>query len=208
MSIRLLLEHADQFDEEQKELLKAADDEHKRLRALVDDLLDLSKIEAGQMTMDFETITLDRVFQQTKNVMLPQAQEKKIELTIDAGDKVLPVKADPTKITWVLINLIGNAIRYSKPGEKIKVFVTNHSDAVYVSVADNGAGIPIEYQSKIFDKFVQVKGDSESGGTGLGLAICKEIVKAHGGTIWVESEPGKGSIFTFTLPYANISKEK
>jgi NtrC-family two-component system sensor histidine kinase KinB len=110
------------------------------------------------------------------------------------------VKADPNKITWVLTNLIANALRYTSSGGKIQLFAEHFGPQVHLSVSDDGAGIPYEYQSKIFEKFVQVEKSKTVHGSGLGLAICKEIVRAHGGTIWVDSLPGEGSTFTFTLP--------
>jgi NtrC-family two-component system sensor histidine kinase KinB len=113
------------------------------------------------------------------------------------------VKADPSKIIWVLTNLISNALRYTDSGGYILVFAERVSNQAHISVTDNGEGIPYEYQPRIFDKFVQVKSEKSIGGSGLGLSICREIVRAHGGTIWVESTPGKGSTFTFTLPIAD-----
>jgi two-component system, NtrC family, sensor histidine kinase KinB len=99
----------------------------------------------------------------------------------------------------VLTNLVANALRMVPKGGHILVSAGVVGKRIHVSVRDDGPGIPFEYQSKIFQKFFQVKG-SEGGGTGLGLAICKEIIRAHGGAIWVESTLGQGSIFTFTLP--------
>ncbi len=113
------------------------------------------------------------------------------------------MRADANKITWVLTNLISNALRYVSRDGHIKLLAHRIGPHVHLSVRDDGPGIPPEYQSRIFQKFVQVKGQ-EAGGTGLGLAICKEIVRAHGGAIWVESSPGQGSTFTFTLPVASI----
>ena len=109
------------------------------------------------------------------------------------------VRADANKIAWVLSNLVSNALRYVGRGGHIALRAHDDGAWVRLAVADDGPGIPMEYQARIFQKFVQV-GDRESEGSGLGLAICKEIVRAHGGTIWVESEPGRGSTFIFTLP--------
>ncbi len=121
----------------------------------------------------------------------------------NSDDDLLPnVRADANKITWVLSNLISNALRYVQEGGMIELMAARMGRNIHISVRDNGPGIPHEYQTKIFQKFVQVKGRSP-GGSGLGLAICKEIVRAHGGNIWVESELGKGSTFTFTLAMYN-----
>ena len=107
---------------------------------------------------------------------------------------------DVNKIIWVLTNLIANALRYSDSGEEIKIGATLRNNWLEIYVCDRGAGIPLEYQSKIFDKFVQVETEKDIGGSGLGLTICKEMVQAHGGRIWVDSTVGKGSTFTFTIP--------
>jgi NtrC-family two-component system sensor histidine kinase KinB len=190
----------DKLNKEEKGLLLAANEEVERLKALVNNLLDLSKIEAGKMEMEFEKVPIELLFNKAISVMDSQAVEKGIQLTSEFSENVPDVKADSNKITWVLINLISNAIRYTQSGGMVKCSAKLIGDDVHISVNDNGAGIPIEYQTKIFEKFVQVKNSKETKGSGLGLSICKEIVKAHGGTIWVESEPGRGSMFTFTLP--------
>ena len=109
------------------------------------------------------------------------------------------VRADANKIAWVLSNLVSNALRYVGRGGHIALRAHDDGAWVRLAVTDDGPGIPQGDQARIFQKFVQV-GDRESEGSGLGLAICKEIVRAHGGTIWVESEPGRGSTFIFTLP--------
>ncbi len=124
---------------------------------------------------------------------------KEVALTSELTGDTSEVRADANKITWVLTNLVSNALRYVGRGGHISLLGHRIGPHVHLSVRDDGPGIPPEYQSKIFQKFVQVKG-REAGGTGLGLAICKEIVRAHGGAIWVESSAGQGSTFTFTLP--------
>ena len=134
------------------------------------------------------------------SVFKTQTEEKGVTLSLNVPKELPDVKADGNKIIWVLTNLISNALRFTSPGGHIRLFAEAFGPYAQVSVNDEGAGIPYEYQSKIFDKFVQVKSDKALGGSGLGLAICKEIVHAHGGTIWVDSIPGAGSTFTFTLP--------
>lgn len=208
MSIKLLIEQlSDKLNDDQRELLNAADEEQQRLRSLVDDLLDLSKIEAGKMQMEFQDVAVNSLFQRAQKVMVSQAEEKGISFEVNTPSEKIIIKADPSKIIWVLTNLIGNALRYTDSGGTISLNAGIYSGIVYLSVEDTGAGIPPEYQAKIFDKFVQVKNERSTGGTGLGLAICREIVRAHGGTIWVDSEPGKGSKFTFTIPSAYLKKE-
>ncbi len=137
--------------------------------------------------------------------MKPQAEEKGVSLSLDVLKELPSVKADANKMMWVLTNLISNSLRYTERGGHIRLSAEPLGSYVQISVMDDGTGIPYEYQSKIFDKFVQIKSDKVLGGSGLGLAICKEMVRAHGGTIWVDSVPGEGSVFTFTLPIGESS---
>lgn len=152
--------------------------------------------------MEFDKVSVALLFEKSIAVTKTQADEKSIELSYKINGDLPDIRADMNKITWILTNLIANALRYTPAGGHILLFAEQVGPQVHLSVADNGAGIPYEYQSKIFDKFVQVMSDKAAGGSGLGLAICKEIVRAHGGTIWVDSTPGEGSTFTFTLPVA------
>jgi two-component system, NtrC family, sensor histidine kinase KinB len=158
-------------------------------------------MEAGKINLELETMDVRNIFYQIRDVFKNQIEAKHVNLTSDIPEDLPTVRADENKIMWVLTNLVSNALRYVRPGGHIGLKADRISAHVQVSVTDDGQGIPLEYQSKIFQKFVQVNGQ-EPGGTGLGLAICKEIVRAHRGTIWVESSPGHGSIFTFTLPIA------
>ena len=208
MSIDLLLEGAQQkLSEKEQRLLLVAHEEVERLKALVSNLLDLSKIEAGKMEMDLDRIAPSLLCQKAVAVMKPQADEKGVQLSLQAAEGIARVRADANKITWVLINLIANALRYTAAGGYVKVTAEQLGPQVHFTVRDNGTGIPVEYQPKIFDKFVQIKGDKTAGGSGLGLAISKEIVRAHGGAIWVESTPGEGSAFTFTLPAVETAQK-
>lgn len=209
MSINLLIETCpEKLSEREMELLQAAEEDVERLRSLVNDLLDLSKIESGRIEMEFGSLKVDRIIAKAVSMLAVQAQEKRINITQIPFEESIQVKADPNKIIWVLTNLLANALRYSDIGDRIEVTAKRRGEWAYLSVADNGAGIPYEYQGKIFDKFVQVNTEKDVGGSGLGLAICKEIVKAHGGTIWVDSTPGQGSKFTFTLPVVEESKRE
>jgi two-component system, NtrC family, sensor histidine kinase KinB len=202
MSVDLLLEHvAPKLNPRDKDLIRTAHEEIQRMKALVNDLLDLSKMEAGRITLDLDTMNIPAIFDQIKDVFKNQIETKHVNLTSNLPENLPAVKADENKIMWVLTNLVSNALRYVRTEGNIKLSADKISSYVHISVTDDGPGIPLEYQSKIFQKFVQVNGQ-EPGGTGLGLAICKEIVRAHRGTIWVESAPGHGSVFTFTLPIA------
>lgn len=199
MGVKLVLEEtAGEINEKQRTLLQAAHEELNRLKALVNDLLELSRIEQGEMEMEFQDVEIQALCTKAFNIIKPQAQDKKISLSLEEKMPDVKVRADASKVMWVITNLLGNAVRYTDSGGWIKLKSEVGGDWVFVSVQDNGAGIPREYQSRIFDKFVQLKND-KAGGSGLGLAISKEIIRAHGGTIWVESEVGEGSTFTFTL---------
>ena len=200
MSVDLLLEHAaGGLAEKDRALLQAAHEEVHRMKALVNDLLDLSKIEDGSIELAFESVPVATLLDYAMSVFNNQLSIKEIMLTAEVGEDLPAVRADANKITWVLTNLISNALRYVSRGGHIQLTAKKVGPQVHLSVKDDGPGIPPEYQTRIFEKFVQVKG-RVAGGTGLGLAICKEIVRAHGGAIWVESSHGRGSAFTFTLP--------
>ncbi|MDD5766369.1 MAG: ATP-binding protein [Candidatus Marinimicrobia bacterium] len=201
MSIDLLMEKTmDKISEKEQQLLTAAHEDLLRLKALVADLLDLSKIEAGKMKMDFDRVQVQKLCEKAVIILKTQAEAKSVDLSMKIPEDLPDVIADPNKIIWVLTNLISNAFRYTNTGGHIRISAEYIGPQIHISINDDGAGIPYEYQSKIFDKFMQAKSQKDFGGTGLGLAICKEIVRAHGGTIWVDSIPGEGSTFTFSLP--------
>lgn len=202
MSVDLLLEHvAQDLAPKDGELLRAAHEEVQRMKALVNDLLDLSKIEAGKIALEFERVPVSTLFEHVGSVFKTQAEHRQVTLDLNCPPELPQVRADANKITWVLSNLVSNALRYAPQGGRIVLRANRAGPQVHLSVRDNGPGIPAKYQARIFQKFVQVQG-REPGGSGLGLAICKEIVRAHGGSIWVESAEGAGSTFTFTLPVA------
>jgi NtrC-family two-component system sensor histidine kinase KinB len=184
-------------------LLGACHEDVQRLRALVNDLLDLSKIEAGKLELAFERVGPGFLSDQALAVMKPQAEAQNIELSLEVPEDLPPVMVDPNKIIWVLVNLLANAVRHTPEGGHIRVKGERVGGQVHLSVSDDGEGVPYEIQSRIFDKFVQVKRDGSAGGSGLGLAISKEVVRAHRGTIWLDSVPGQGSTFTFTIPVAD-----
>ena len=200
MGINMLLEeNVGEVNDDQQELLEVAKEDCENLNELVDDLLDLSKIESGEIDLEFEAVRVDDIFSSSVKPFVEQAKEAGVNLVKEDVDD-LKVHADFNKITWVITNLIGNALRYTESGDQIKLSANKKGHKVHISVTDTGAGIPKEYQHKIFDKFVRVGDDQDSNtGTGLGLAISKEMIEAHGGIIWVESTVGQGSKFTFTL---------
>jgi NtrC-family two-component system sensor histidine kinase KinB len=201
MSIALLKEGmAERLSDRDRELIEAADEEIGRLKALVNELLELSKIKTGRLHLEFENVPVKLICEKALSVVQAQAVHQKIETAVEVPEPLPDVRADANKVTWVLVNLFGNALRFTASGGHIRVSARKIGYQVHFSVTDDGEGIPYEYQNRIFEKFVQVKSGTNTGGSGLGLAICKEIVRAHGGTIWVDSKPGEGSTFTFTLP--------
>ncbi len=202
MSIELLWESAEaKLDDRERALLLAAREDVQRLKALINELLDLSRIEAGKMRLEIVPADAISLCEQAISAMKTQAVEKGVNVLFPHVDAPVRVLADPNKILWVLVNLLANALRYTDPGGTIRIACERMGPQAHLCVRDDGKGIRIEDQSRIFEKFYQAK-DAKPSGAGLGLAISREIVRAHGGTIWVESAPGKGSAFTFTLPIA------
>jgi PAS domain S-box-containing protein len=201
MGVHLLLEGAaGELNPKQNEILAACREDCERLDKLMRDLLDLSKIEAGESQPQLLTVKPTDLIEATAEQLRPQVETKGLELNVEAPPELPKISVDRSQIIRVLSNLVGNALRYTKQGE-IRINAESRGHFVAISVSDTGTGIPHEYLPHIFDKFVQVPGAS-SGGAGLGLAISRLIVEAHGGQISVNSEPGHGSTFTFTVPIA------
>jgi signal transduction histidine kinase len=174
----------------------------RHLLGLINDVLDFSKIEAGQLTLAMNPYSLKDLVQAVVAGTQPLATEKNLLLKTTVPANLPVASGDERRITQVLLNLVGNAIKFTDSGE-VRVEVTSADGAFVVSVSDTGPGIADTDQKNIFEEFRQAEGSTSAqrkGGTGLGLAIAKRIVELHGGKIWVESELGKGSKFTFTLP--------
>jgi NtrC-family two-component system sensor histidine kinase KinB len=203
MNIALLRESAfERLGPKERLLLGGAEEDLRRLRGLASDLLDLSRMEAGKLTMEIGTAAMEAIVERCLVAMRAQAGELGVELSASLPEALPPVLADPNKILWVLTNLVANALRYTPRGGFVRISAELEEAAVRVEVRDNGQGIPHEDQGRLFEKFFQARGGA-SGSLGIGLAICKEIVRAHRGAIWVESAPGQGSTFSFTLPRAD-----
>jgi len=201
-------EDTGELNEEQKELLEAAYEDVERLTELVNDLLDLSKIESGKIEMEFDKVDVNNLIEKTLNPFYKQAEDKNTEIIFNKSEENIFAWADPNKVSWVISNLLGNALRYAEGGS-IELDAEVKGKRVLVSVEDNGPGIPEEYQKKIFEKFVRAGSDKdEKGGTGLGLAIAKEIINAHNGRIWVDSKEGEGSKFSFYIPRYGYQEEE
>jgi len=168
---------------------------------LVNDLLDLSRIESGRMKLKFERLSLDSLIADSIKSVKHAASEKGIKQNLELPEGLSSVKGDREKLTQVVINLLNNAIKFTPRSGEITIKAIELNGQVEVKVCDTGIGIPPEDLENVFDKFYQVDSTltREAGGTGLGLAICKGIIEAHRGRIWAESELGKGSTFVFTL---------
>lgn len=174
-----------------------------RLTRLINDLLDLSRIEAGKIDLKPTTLPLVALAQEVTESIRPVAVEKLISLEVASPDIKVTAWADRDKITQVLTNLVGNAVKFTPPHGKVSVAIQRNGDQwTQISVTDTGPGIPPEEAGKIFDRFYQIAqtGKQKAKGTGLGLAISKALVEMHGGKIWLQSEMGKGCTFSFTLP--------
>lgn len=171
-----------------------------RLIAMINDLLDIEKLESGQLELTMEIIPLEPVVERSVEAVRVFAEQNKVNLVVEPID--CNVYADGDRLIQVLVNLISNAVKFSPADSAVTISARPAEEKVELRIADQGCGIPAEYRQVIFERFRQVrKTDStKKGGTGLGLAICKAIVEQHGGAIGVESEEGKGSTFWFTLP--------
>ena len=204
MGVHLLLEGAvGELNDRQAEVLSACREGCERLDQLMRDLLDLSRIEAGESKPALQTVRVREFILNASEDLRPQVESKGLSFNTIISVGLPDVLIDPSQIERVLANLVINAIRYTKQGE-IRIGAERRGNYVAVSVSDTGTGIPPEYLPHIFDKFVQVPG-AATGGAGLGLAISRLLIEAHGGQISVQSESGHGSTFTFTLPVGRQS---
>lgn len=188
--------------DKQRKLLSILAEESNRLINVVNSLLDLSKMEAGMMVYDFEITHAEPLIKRALAEITPLVEAKRIRLESDVTGMLPAVRIDPERILQVLRNLLGNAVKFTPNGGLVRVAATATHGKLEISVKDSGPGIAAESLTSIFEKFNQGSRQSPytRQGTGLGLAIAKTIITTHGGRIWAESEPGKGSIFVFVLP--------
>lgn len=188
--------------EKGRRMLEIAVQNTDRLIRLINDILDIERIESGRVTMEIKPVDAAELAHQAVDVMAAMAEKSDVRLYAWADRQ--PMEADPDRILQVLTNLLSNAIKFSPAGAEVSVTVVRDGPEVVFRVRDQGRGIPQDRLESIFERFQQVDSSDarDKGGTGLGLAICRSIVQQHGGRIWVESEVGEGSTFTFTLPGA------
>lgn len=184
-----------------REILDRVQSNGRHLLGLINDVLDLSKIEAGQLSLSISDYSLKEVVHTVVTATGSLAAEKNLALKTMIAKDLPGGKGDERRITQALLNLVGNAIKFTELGE-VTIQATAENGAFQVAVSDTGPGIKLDDQKRIFEEFQQVDSSStrKKGGTGLGLSISKKIIEMHGGRLWVESELGKGSVFKFTLP--------
>jgi len=193
--------------EKQKESLTIILRNAERLDKIIEDFLEVSRIEAARLKFDFRETNLQETIQETVAFMEGFAQEKHITLKATAGELPL-IEIDPDRISQVLRNLIHNAIKFSPQNSSIEIHAEKQKNNVLFSVKDHGVGLSAEDQIRVFEPFYQVEGSlsRKYGGTGLGLTICRGIIEAQKGKIWVESTPSTGSTFFFTVPLTPVEE--
>ena len=174
----------------------------RHLLSLINEILDLSKVEAGRMELELATFDLPTALENARTFVRERAVRHAITLDLSVDERLGDFVGDERKIKQILLNLLSNAVKFTPEGGRIGINARKVDGAVEISVNDTGVGIAPEDQPKIFEEFRQVGADytHKVEGTGLGLTLAKKFVELHGGKIWVESEVGKGSKFTFTLP--------
>jgi len=173
-----------------------------RQARMVDDLLDISRIESGKMKFIPEDVNIKEIIEIALHNVQKHAKDKSINIMVNCPEDVAVIRTDKDKLIRVFVNLLTNAIKFTPEEGEVTIIVEDHENHLQTSIKDNGIGISREKRDKIFDKFYQVDSTAtrKAGGTGLGLAIIKGIIDGQGGNIYLESETGKGSTFTFRLP--------
>jgi signal transduction histidine kinase len=201
MSVGVLSKKAGSLSEEKKlTLLKTAREDCFRLSTLINELVDIAKLEGQLRPRRKEFLDIKKVIHECLKPLINQAEERKIDLKLDIESELPPIAIDSLRFPWVITNLIGNAIRYTDQGGRVALKVDKHGKRFYFQCIDSGSGIEEKYLPKIFDRFTQFSEREKSGAIGLGLAIVKEIIEQHGGDITVESKVGKGTAFRFWIP--------
>ncbi|MGL2964354.1 ATP-binding protein [Flavobacterium sp. RSB2_4_14] len=199
MSLQLLENETNgSINDNQKQLIESIKDDSQRLLKITGELLELSQVETGNIQLSIEKSSPNEIAKHAIEAVKVQAEQKHIDIKLETDNNLSAVKADSEKSSWVLINFLTNAIRYSSENSVVTVKLKQDNNQIVFQVSDKGKGIDKRYQSKVFDKYFQIPGSQKSG-TGLGLAISKEFIEAQNGTIGLESELGLGSTFYFKL---------
>jgi signal transduction histidine kinase len=191
-----------ELNEKQAEYTEDILSSGRHLLSLINEILDLAKVEAGRMELELATFDLPLAIDNARTFVRERATKHGIALDVAMDDRLGDFLGDERKIKQILLNLLSNAVKFTPEGGRIGINAIQSNGAVEISVSDTGVGIALNDQPKIFEEFRQVGSDyaRKVEGTGLGLTLAKKFVELHGGKIWVTSEPGKGSRFTFTLP--------
>jgi signal transduction histidine kinase len=190
-----------EINDKQAEYLRDILESGRHLLSLINDILDLSKIEAGRMELEPDDFDLPSAIDNALTLVRERAGRRSIVLGREIDGRVGMIRGDERKVKQVVLNLLSNAIKFTPEGGRIDVRAGVNEGMVEVSVTDTGVGIAPEDQETVFEEFRQVgTADKKVEGTGLGLALSRKFVELHGGRIWVKSEVGQGSTFTFTLP--------
>ncbi|GAB4548971.1 MAG: hypothetical protein Fur002_26050 [Anaerolineales bacterium] len=171
---------------------------------MAQELLDLSRIESGQVSLNFASVAPRRLLTSAMDRMKMQAERAGLHLSVVCDENLPDVRADKMRLEQVLVNLIHNAVKFTKPGGEILLEAQSLPHGFQFAVRDTGMGIAAEHLPRIFERFYRVDSSRAGAGAGLGLSICKHLVEAHGGKIWVESEEGKGSAFYFEIPFTRL----
>jgi len=175
--------------------------ESERLNDMARNFLDLARLESGRAHLAQDPVDVSTVIRMIVSVLLPQADAKRVQVSVDVPDALPSVLGDAQRLHQAILNLVGNAVKYCRPGDSVTVAASCEENRLTVSVADTGPGIPEEALPRIFERFYRVPGtENRAPGTGLGLTITRQIVEAHNGEITVSSVEGQGTTFTFTLP--------
>ncbi len=200
-----LSDYQDSLNKDQQDLLAHIQDNTDRLILLVENLLNVSRVERGALALSLENLQWEDIVKQVTDDFREKAAEKNIQLNLIPPEQKLPaVRADKLRMIEVLSNLLSNAIMYTNPGGRVQITTSSQDNFIITNIADNGKGIPKEAIPNLFTKFFRVTQgltqDQNAAGTGLGLYIAKAIIDMHKGKIWVNSQEGKGSVFSFALP--------
>ncbi|MDP2645893.1 MAG: HAMP domain-containing sensor histidine kinase [Desulfobacterales bacterium] len=201
MSVGMLTEKMDQMPPDTvKKLLETTKEDSARLAVLINELVDITRLDGMKKPGTRELLNIENILHECLSPLLSQAEEKKIHLNIDVAPGLPAIAIDSLRFPWVIMNLLGNAIRYTDHSGQITFQVRKQEDRYYFICSDTGAGIEEKYLPKIFERFTQFSEREKSGTIGLGLAIVKEVVEQHGGSIRVDSKIGHGTTFTFWIP--------
>jgi len=202
----LIQMYVDQPPEVYAEFLQIIAEESDRLATLINNFLDLARLEAGTLTYEFEPVSLAEIVTHFRNVYQAEAKTRSVQFTVDLPADLPPLMADRVRLEQVLANLLSNAFKFTPEGGRIHLAVRwdAATQMVWVTLTDSGPGVPPSERERIFEKFTQIEAPPyrDKAGTGLGLPIAREIVHRHGGRLWVEDAPEGGARFVLTLPLA------